>query len=163
MGLVFELINFLLLIGSLVWLYRRYRLSRFFDNYRARVAAEIEKAQELEREAERLRSQAEEELARAGGRAQEILESARRAGARLREEYRASAQAEAERLLAQAHREAELARAKVLDELRRTTAKELIARAEELLSQEVSEEDHRRLVGAFLEGLEREAFEVRAG
>ncbi|MFQ6089988.1 MAG: ATP synthase F0 subunit B, partial [Candidatus Bipolaricaulia bacterium] len=105
MRLLFELINFLLLFGGLVWLYRRYRLGRFFDNYRARVATEIQRAQEAEAEAERLRSQAEEELARAGERAQEILESARRAGARLREEYRASARAEAERILAQARQE----------------------------------------------------------
>lgn len=163
MRLLFELINFLLLFGGLVWLYRRYRLGRFFDNYRARVATEIQRAQEAEAEAERLRSQAEEELARAGERAQEILESARRAGARLREEYRASARAEAERILAQARQEVELVRARVLDELRRTTAKELIARAREFLAKEISEEDHRRLVGAFIEGLGREAFEARAG
>jgi ATP synthase F0 subunit b len=163
MKLAFELINFLLLVGGLVWLYRRYRLSRFFESYRARVAAEIQKTQELETEAEQLRSQAEEELARAGERAQEILESAKRAGARLEEEQRAAAQAEAERIRAQARREARLARAKVLDELRNTTVEGLIARAAEFLGDELLEEDHRRLVGAFLEGLEREAFEVRSG
>lgn len=163
MKLAFEIFNFLLLIGSLIWLYRRYRLSRFFDNYRARVAAEIQRAREAEAEAERLRSQAEEELARAGERAREILEGARRAGERLREEYRASAQAEAERILAQAHQEVGLVQARVRDELRRAAAKELVARARELLVEETSEEDHRRLVGAFLAGLEGEALEVRKG
>jgi|GEM_PF-5505717 len=158
MKLLFELINFLLLVGGLVWLYRRYRLGRFLEGYRTRVTAEIQRAQRLEAEAEKLHLQAEEELAGAGARAQEILESARRVGARLLEEQRVAAQAEAERLLAQARQEAGLARAKVYDELQHAAAEELIARAEEFLIEELNEEDHRRLVGAFLAGLNQETF-----
>jgi F-type H+-transporting ATPase subunit b len=158
--LAFELINLLLLIGGLVWLYRRYRLSRFFEGYRARVAEEILKAQELEAEAEELRLQAEEELAQAQAAAREILENARRTGARLLEEQRGAAHAEARRIMAQARREAELTRAKMLNELQSTAVEELIARAEKFLIEELSEEDHRRLVGAFLAELDRE---VRLG
>lgn len=163
MRLLVELINFLLLLGGLVWLYRRYRLGRFFDNYRARVTAEIQQAQQLEAEAERLGVQAEEELARAGERAREILEGAQRAGERLREEHRAAAQAEARRIMARARGEVELVRARVHEELRRETARELISQAEQLLARELGKEDHRRLTGAFLEGVTREAVEVRAG
>ncbi|HIC96114.1 TPA: hypothetical protein EYP12_05755 [Candidatus Bipolaricaulota bacterium] len=159
---IFEIFNLFLLIGGLAWLYRRFRLSRFLEGYRSRVAEEVRRAQELEAEAERLHLLAEEELASAERQVREILEAAERAAEREGEEYRAMAEAEARRLLAQARREVELARTKIYAELQRMAVRELASRAEELLIREMKEEDHRRLVRTFLEGLREESFEFEA-
>lgn len=150
---LFEVVNFLLLVGGLWWLSRRLRLGRFVHDYQERIAQELEQARRLEAEAEELHRQAEEELARATDHAEEILESARRMGARAVEEARRAAHLEAERLLAQARQEAALERARVLEELRRGLVAEVIEGARALIEQEMDEEGHRRLVEEFLAGL----------
>lgn len=163
MKLAFELINFLLLVALFIWLYRRYRLSRFLEGYRRRVVQQVGRARAEETEAERLRAQAEEELDGASAKAKKIRENARLAGERLLEEHRAAAGAEAERLLGQARREAELARARLYEELQRATVEELVATAGEILARELSEEDHRRLVQGSLAELEQGGLELRWG
>jgi F-type H+-transporting ATPase subunit b len=159
--LAFELVNFLLLVSLFIWLYRRYRLGRFLEGYRRRVVEEIGGARDGEAEAERLRAQAEEELAAASTRARQVQENARMAGERMLEEHRKAARAEAERLLAQARQEAGLARARLRGELQRVAVEEMVAMAEDILAHELTEADHRGLVQGSLADLEREGVTVR--
>ena len=62
---IFEVVNFLLLLGGLWWLYRYYHLDKFVDRYQDKVAQEVEAAQRLEAEAEWLQRQAQAERERA--------------------------------------------------------------------------------------------------
>ena len=160
-GRIFEVVNFLLLVAGLWWLYRRFRLWRLVDNYQARITEEITKARQLEAEAEELHRQAEAERAQAAARAREILENARALGERTVAEARAAAEAEAERLLAEARREAELERRRALAELRRAVVEEVIAQAQALVAREMNPERQRLLVESFFGRLRPEELQAR--
>lgn len=76
------------------------RLNAVLDERSAKIEGGLQKAQEVQEEAERLRSDNEQELAAARQEAAGIREKARQDGARIVEEAKARADAESERILA---------------------------------------------------------------
>jgi F-type H+-transporting ATPase subunit b len=145
-----RVVNFLIFVAALYYLLRK-PVSDFFRQRAQAIARELE-------EARRAREAAARELEQARARMARLDEDVAALRARARQEAEAEyerlwreAQIEAEKIRALAEREIETARRAAEMELRAFLVERALARARILLRQQLTEDDHRRLIAQFVE------------
>lgn len=143
--LVGQIVNFtVLLIVLRLVAYKP--ILRILDERRERIAAGLALAEQSKDQAEQANRQAQEQIEAARREGQAIIAQAQQIGARLQEEARQQAQAQAEALLARARNEIQLERDSAISELRREFADLTIAAAEKVINQSLDRQAHRRLI-----------------
>ncbi|MFP4589154.1 MAG: F0F1 ATP synthase subunit B [Candidatus Acetothermia bacterium] len=151
--LVANLVNFGLLVGILSWLL--YRPAReFMEKRREKISSRIASAKDREEEASELVEERAEELREARRRAQQIIENAEETAQQIKEKGTRQAEEEAERIIKKAREEAQRERERVREELREEYLDAALLGAKAILSREVNEEDHRRMVDSLFAELE---------
>jgi F-type H+-transporting ATPase subunit b len=157
--LVFNLINFGLLVLLLRWLLYRPALA-YLDRRREQIAARMTAAKAAEETGVRLVTQREEERAGARERATRILEETRQRAEKAIDEARERAKKEADRIIEDARLQMEQERDRKLADLKTAYAEIAILGAERVLDREIRIEDHRRLLDQLMEGIDEESLKV---
>ncbi len=152
---VFHALNLAVLLAVLLY-FGRSPARKFFHERRQRVQGEIDRATALLEDAQARFSSWQRRLIELDRELAEIRETGRRRAEEERERILSDARARAERIRSEAAAaiEQELRRAR--EELREEAADLAIELAGELLTQELGDSDHDRLVSEFAERIERE-------
>jgi F-type H+-transporting ATPase subunit b len=152
-GLLYPIINFVLLIAALVYFARKPVL-KFFNDRRGEIQTDLKKSSDLLREAEQKFATWQRKLAELDRELEEIREMSRKRAESEREHIIADATATAERIRADATAaiEQELRRSRGV--LREEAADLALELAENLLRNQVNDGDRERLVGEFIERIE---------
>lgn len=143
--LIFNLINFALVVLVVRWLARKWILP-WLDARRAAEEARLRRAAELEAQAEELRREREETLAAANRRAREIVTQAEAQAQEILRQARAEARAQAQAILTEGERAAARAQEEALASLRAAYADLVLQGTARVLAREVRPEDHARLL-----------------
>lgn len=149
-GLIGQAINF----GLLVFLLYRFLLKpilKMLDERRQRIAQGLEEAEQARRELALIEQEREKLLAEARQKAQEISARATQRAQKMRDEILAQAHQEARQLLEKAQQEIERERQQALTEARRQVTDLSLLMTQKVVGKALSEDDHRRLIGQFLE------------
>lgn len=150
--LVYQIVNFIILIGVLGYLFNRY--IRPFMRKRAddlkNSFAEIEKQKQ---EVEGLKKECFNQLDQIKNSAKAEIEKATVEGSHIKEAIKGEALRESEQLLEKARREIEQEKQKALSEVRREVATLSILATKQLLKREIDETTDRRLVETFIDDL----------
>jgi F-type H+-transporting ATPase subunit b len=111
-------------------------------------------AEQAKREAEKAVAAAQKELEHARSEGKRMVQEATARAERQGQEERRKAKLEAEQYLLKAREEIEAEKRRALGEIRREVVDLAVASASRILRREVDTEQHRALVGDFLEGLD---------
>jgi F-type H+-transporting ATPase subunit b len=152
-GLLYPIINFVLLIAVLVYFARKPVL-QFFSDRRSEIQTDLKKSSDLLSEAEAKFATWQRKLADLDSELEGIRETSRQRAENERANIIADARASAERIRndATAAIEQELRRSRAV--LREEAADLALALATNLLRDQVNEADRERLVGEFIECIE---------
>jgi F-type H+-transporting ATPase subunit b len=120
------------------------------DERRNRIAASLETAENVQRQAIESQRTVQEQLDQARREGQQLIAQAQQASVRVQEEGRAAAQHEQEAILARARVEIQLERDAAIGELRREFADLTIAAAEKVIGQSLDRPSHERLINQVL-------------
>jgi F-type H+-transporting ATPase subunit b len=153
-GLLYPIINFVLLIAALVYFARKPVLE-FFNDRRGEIQNDLKKSSDLLGEAEAKFASWQRKLADLDQELETIRETSRQRAESERANIIADATASAERIRADATAaiEQELRRARGV--LREEAADLALELAENLLQSQVNDGDRERLVGEFIERIEQ--------
>lgn len=143
--LVFNLVNFALLLAFLRWAARRWLLP-WLEGRRQAEEGRLKRVAELQAQAEELRAEREAALASANRRAAAIVARAEAQAQEILRQARQEAHAQAQTILAEADRAAARQRAEAVGSLRAVYAELVVQGAARLLAREVRPEDHTRLL-----------------
>ncbi len=142
-------------------LFARYVLPAYLKTLDARTAAiqgGIERAEQAQAEAARLRSEYESQLAEAREQAGRTREEARAEGAAIIASMRADAQTEAARILEIAQRQIEAERQQATTQLRREVARLSMSLAERIVGESLTDDERQqRVIDRFLAELDSSA------
>lgn len=147
-------LNLVLFILVLVWLVGR-PLGRFLRERRQGIHAQLAEARDRLAEAESLRQEIVERLARAETEVAEIRHRAQHGAEAEAEAIRTRADADADRFLSKVGREIERRRLEARRQLTEETAILAEQLARELLQSEMTDEDRRRVMDRSLEAIRR--------
>jgi F-type H+-transporting ATPase subunit b len=142
---LWSLVVFVLLfivLGKFAWGPMLHGLQRREQNIRSA----IEEAQKTREEAQKLRTQFEQQLAKAHENVRDILDEGRRAAQRLTEEMTSKARADIQAEHERRRREIEMAKDQALQELWNQSAQLATLISAKAIRRQLNEEDHRRLV-----------------
>jgi F-type H+-transporting ATPase subunit b len=157
--LLFSLVNF----GILLYLLKRLLFKpalAFLDRRREQIASRINAARASEVEAKQLVVEREAELQQARGRAEEILDAARRDAESIIAQARNAAKSDADKILSDGKHRLEQERENMIHELREAYADIAILGAERVLDREIRIDDHRRLLDQLLEEINEETLRI---
>jgi F-type H+-transporting ATPase subunit b len=144
-ALIAQLINFgLLLIIFRLILYKP--LLKMLDERKQRIQEGLEASDEAKRRLSQTEQEVAKELEKARQQGQEQIVQAQQIAARIQEEARQGARAEAELLLERARTEIGLERDSAIASLRREFADLTITAAERVIKEELDPTKHRRLI-----------------
>jgi F-type H+-transporting ATPase subunit b len=152
--LLYPAINFLILVGVLVYFARK-PIQAFFAERRGTIQSDLESAAALQRQAEARHSKWQRRLVDLERELQEIRATSRERAERERDRILADAKAAAERIRDDAHNAIgqELRRAK--DLLREEASELAVELASGMLRDNLTEGDRDRLLDEFIERIER--------
>lgn len=122
-----------------------------------RIQEVLDAAAQDRAEAERLLEQQRKELAESREHAQQIVNDAKQAAERLREEFLARTREEQEEILARARVEIERERERAADQLRKEAVEMALAAAGKLIGHRVGIEEDRELVREYLARIDDQA------
>jgi F-type H+-transporting ATPase subunit b len=157
--LLFSMVNF----GILLYLLKRLLFKpalEFLDRRREQIASRINAARASELEAKQLVVEREAELQQARGRAEEILDAARRDAEAIIAQARNAAKSDADKILSDGKHRLEQERDNMIHELREAYADIAILGAERVLDREIRIDDHRRLLDQLLEEINEETLRI---
>jgi len=161
LNFLYKIINFVILAWIIVWLVRKYDvLEKVFGGYQRSIKQEIERARQMQTEAEQITREIKQASIDAERRAAETVERAKGQAKREKTVMINSAQAEAKRLLDQARQSAQSEQARQLATLQQELIERSVQHAEQLLMEQLTVQDHERLVEQFLEDLSEEYLRV---
>ena len=143
--IISKAINVTIFFGVLYFLLRK-PLRRFFDERLARARADLERAAHEKAEADTKMSELELRLNRLGSELAEIKSVAEREAQTERERIQREAGQAVEKLRTAAHREIETAKQVAIFELREFAATKSVEIAEQIIRQEITPDDDRRLI-----------------
>lgn len=149
----FYVIDFLLLVGILVWGVRK-PLKSYLEKRRSNVVAEIERAQQLKADAEALLSEYRAKLADLEAERKRILEDFVRAGERERERIMSEAHQAADRMVAETERRVEQEGKRLVALLEIEVIEAAMTAAEEQVKSRVNDDVDKRLVDDALRAIE---------
>ena len=118
-----------------------------------KIQAQLDQAEQANREAQRVLADYQQKLAAARNEAQELLAAGRQAGEKAREEIMTRARTEHEDLIDRARREIVAEREKALAALRGEAVELSLAAASKVLERNLDSEADRRLVREYLDSL----------
>lgn len=147
---VWAIINFVVILAILYKFFYR-PVINFLDNRSEEIRRNISEAERARSEAEATLEEYRSKLAAAKQEAQEIVAKATKVGEEARSALLEQARAEAETLLEKAHQEIERERDQALNALRQEVASLAIMAAEKILGRAVTAEDHVKMVDQFLD------------
>jgi F-type H+-transporting ATPase subunit b len=161
-GLFYPILNLVLLLALLVYFARKPVL-QYFGERRAAIQTDIHRASELRRDAEKRFAEWQRKLAELDGEIERIRATSRGRAESERDQIVADATAAAARIRADAQAAVaqELRRARKI--LREEAADLAVELAGNLLAEQVTEADRERLVGEFIERIERDPAAGKAG
>lgn len=148
-GLVAQIINFLLILVILRLLLYKPILG-MLDQRAARIRDSLERAEQVQREADRSRAEFEQQVVEARRQGQEIVAQATEIGERMKDEARQEAQRQAEALVARARAEIDLQKDQALAELRREFADLTVLAAGKVIERELDRPRHQELIDRIL-------------
>ncbi|MDE0308445.1 MAG: F0F1 ATP synthase subunit B [Acidiferrobacterales bacterium] len=123
------------------------------DERRKTISDGLAAAEEGQRERERGRSDADELIEQAKSQAQEIIARAEKRGSEVVAEAKTEARTEGERILVAARGEIEMEANRAKEELRLQVAQLALSGAEQILSREIDQKSHERMLSELAEKL----------
>lgn len=144
-SLLAQLINFTLLLAVLYLLAYK-PLLRVLDERKKRVQEGLEASEEAKRRLAEAEQQSAAELDRARQEGQALIGQTQQISARVQEEARQQARAEADQLLERARGEIQLERDSAIAQLRREFADLTITAAERVIRRSLDQDAHRQLI-----------------
>ena len=153
--LVFNLINFAILLLLLRWLLFKPAL-RYLDKRREVIHGHMEAARQSEEQAADLQQEREVALAAARDETRKMIDESRLEGERIIADAKQAARSAAERLTADALQEIEQQREATLAELREAYADVAVMGAARVLDREINQDDHQRFLDDLLSELNEE-------
>ena len=142
---IWTIATFLILVGLLAKFAWR-PLLRALEERQATIRAALDDARKAREELQAVHAQSERLLNEARVEAGQILARTREDAARLREELKEKAHADAAHLLGNAERQIQLETTRAVEQLRREAIDLSVAIASKLLQRNVSREDNERLI-----------------
>jgi len=121
-------------------------IGQVLDRRAEAISEEIDTAEKLRQEADKVLAEYRERLAEARKQADEIVSRAHAAGEAHHKETLETARVERERLLAQTRRDVEAETARAIDQIRREVANLTVIATEKLTRKTLTDSDHKRLV-----------------
>ncbi|MGB9791381.1 MAG: F0F1 ATP synthase subunit B [Thermacetogeniaceae bacterium] len=147
---VWAIINFLVIL-AILYLFFYKPVLRFLDNRSEEIKRNISEAERARAEAEALLEDYRSKLAAAKQEAQEIVAKATKMGEEARSALLEQARAEAAAIMERAQQEIQRERDRALQALRQEVASLAIMAAEKILGRAITREDHMKMVGEFLD------------
>ncbi len=144
-SLIAQLINFTFLLIVLGWVFKRF-LFPLLDERRKRIQEGLEASEEAKKRLAQTETETAAELEKARQEGQALIGQAQQVSARVQEEARQSARAEAETLLGRARSEIQLERDAAIADLRREFADLTITAAERVIRRSLDRKAHRELI-----------------
>ena len=144
-SLIAQLINFTILLIVLGWAFKRF-LFPLLDERRKRIQEGLEASEEAKKRLAQTETETVAELEKARQEGQGLIGQAQQMSARIQEEARQSAHAEAETLLERARSEIQLERDAAIADLRREFADLTITAAERVIRRSLDRKAHRELI-----------------
>jgi len=144
-SLIAQLINFTILLIVLGWAFRRF-LFPLLDERRRRIQEGLDASEEAKQRLSQAETEAAAEAEGARQEGQALIGQAQQMSARLREEGRQAARADAEALLERARSEIQLERDAAIADLRREFADLTITAAERVIRRSLDRKAHRDLI-----------------
>lgn len=151
--LIAQIINFLLLVVVLTKVAYK-PLMKALQDRQERITASIDQADRAKTEAEQLRKEYQEQLARARAEAQTIVEKATRLAEQTKDEIITAARAEHAKLLKEAQDEIARERQRALSELRGEVVTLSMAAAAKIIEKNLDSETNSKLVADFINKLD---------
>ena len=128
-------------------------VKKMIDSRQEEVDTIYSDAERAKGEAEAMRNEYEEKLSSAQEESEEILKSAQRRAALKEEEILSDARKEASRILERADEQIELERKRILNEVKDEVSGMAIDIAAAVIERDVSEDEHRKLIDSFIDGV----------
>ncbi|ONI85415.1 F0F1 ATP synthase subunit B [Actinosynnema sp. ALI-1.44] len=151
---ILGLVAFLLLLGIL-WKFVVPRFEALYKERTEKIEGGIQKAEQLQAQAEENLQKYKDLLADANAAAARIRDDARIEAEQIREELRVQAQEEATRIVAQGRNQLEAQRAQIIAELRADLGRTAVELASKIVGESLEDESRRRgTVDRFLEELD---------
>jgi len=144
-SLIAQLINFTILLIVLSWAFKRF-LFPLLDERRRRIQEGLEASEEAKQRLAQAETEAGAELEKGRQEGQALIGQAQQMSARVQEEGRQAARAEAETLLERARSEIQLERDAAIADLRREFADLTITAAERVIRRSLDRQAHRELI-----------------
>lgn len=147
-------------VGFLIlfWLVKRFAWESIINTISEReraINADIDKAEDARKTAEKQRKETQEQLQNARSDANEILNRAQKEASELQKTIISEAKEDVVRLKQQTQREIELEKKQAFQNMRSEIGATSINIAQKIIGKEVHAEDHQRLIEEFIEGLEK--------
>jgi len=143
--LIAQTINFAIVLFVL-WKWAYQPVLRMLELRRQKIAESMAQAERIRAELEATERQRREILAQAQAQAQQLIEEARQAAARLHAQETQRAVAAAEQILAKARQAAELDRARTMAELKREVGRLVVQMTMAVTGKILTPEDQRRIL-----------------
>ena len=144
-SLIAQLINFTLLLLILGWAFKRF-LFPLLDERRKRIGEGLDAAEESKRRLAETEKETAAEMEKARQEGQGLIGQAQQMSARIQDEAREAARAEAETLLERARSEIQLERDAAIADLRREFADLTITAAERVIRRSLDRKAHQVLI-----------------
>ncbi len=144
-SLIAQLINFTILLIVLGWAFKKF-LFPLMDERRKRIQEGLDASEEAKKRLAQTETETAAELNKARQEGQGLIGQAQQMSARIQEESRQSARAEAETLLERARSEIQLERDAAIADLRREFADLTITAAERVIRRSLDRTAHRELI-----------------
>ncbi|SMD20201.1 F-type H+-transporting ATPase subunit b [Kibdelosporangium aridum] len=152
--IILGLVAFLLLLGIL-WKFAVPRFEKLYTERTEKIEGGIQKAEQMQAQAEENLQKYKDLLADANAAAARIRDDARIEAEQIREELRVQAQEEAARIVAQGRNQLEAQRAQIVAELRADLGRTAVELASKIVGESLEDEARRRgTVDRFLEELD---------
>lgn len=141
-------------LALIFWLVKKFLfkpVQKVFDDRRAAIDSQYAAADEAERAARESREAWEAKLQGAHAEADAIVKDATEAAKRRAQQIVGEADAKATGIVERAREEAVLERRKATEDMKNEIVEVSTAIAEKMLEREVSQDDHRALIGSFID------------
>lgn len=148
----------LLTFGGLFLLLARFAfkpLRRLMEERERKIQSSLDQAQRVREEAEQALARNERTLEEARQEVRRILDEGQRLAAQLKREAQVAARSDAEQIVGQARAEIEREAKRSLDELKATVANLSVRISRQVLQEELNEKRHAQLTEEFIERLKK--------
>ncbi len=147
---IVELLTFLLMLGILArWVYPE--IVKVAEGRQRAIAQQLRDAEQARAASEATLHEAQAKLEDARKTAQEVIESANRSSAQLRQDMREKAEEDARRIAESARKEIEAERERALQSARSEVAAMVITATEKVIGETLDERKHRQLIERAIE------------